>query len=92
MASFTTQILWVDPMTAHGPKKPESFKIAAVSMSTDMVVRVYKNSIEAATKIVREGYLNFEPSRKLIYETARLISSAADCYHKEVLGYYWKWI
>ena len=84
--------VWVDPITKHAPRKPDSLKIAAVHIETDMIAHVFQTCIAAANKILREGYLNFTPSQNLIFETAQLISSAADQYHKEVLGYYWKWI
>ncbi len=85
-----TAITWIEPKTRHSNRARS--KVAAVSMSTDQIVRIYANCIEAARKLIMEKYLTFTPSMDLVADVAHEIAEAANSYHVERLGYYWKFL
>ena len=66
-------------------------KIAAVATDTDQISHIFNTCNEAARQIIRAEY-SINPSEDFVKECASEIAKAASAYHKEVLGYYWKWV
>ena len=79
----------VETTTVKIPR--ERRKIAAVDIGTDQISHIFSTCNEAARQILRAEYFAM-PSEELIKECAGEIARAAAAYHKEVLGYYWKWV
>lgn len=69
----------------------ERKRIAAVCIETDQIAHIFNTCGEAARAIIHADYF-ISPSPELVKECAAEIAKAASKYHKEVLGYYWKWI
>lgn len=66
-------------------------KIAAVKIDSDQIAHIFNSCNAAARSVLRVHYFT-DASEELIKECAAEIAKAASEYHKEVLGFYWKWI
>lgn len=86
-------VTWVDPTETHSPRDVrKSNRIAAVDPATDQISRIFTNCMDAAKAMVRTQYFTFDVSQDLTRDLAKGIANAANIYHNEFLGYYWKWV
>ena len=69
----------------------ERKKIAAVRTDDDQIAHIFSSCYDAARTVLKIYYFT-SPSTELMKECADEIAKAAAAYHKEVLGFYWKWI
>ena len=82
---------WTTKTTTSIRIPKERKKIAAVSTETYAITHIFSSCYDAARCILINDY-SMNPSTELTKECADNIAKAAAAYHKEVLGYYWKWV
>lgn len=85
---------WADPAELNHSNPivtNKARKVAAIDPETLEVVIIFNNVIQAAETMAKQYFIH-TPSRSLIMDVADEIGHALNKYHKECLGFYWKWV
>lgn len=82
--------VWKEAITVQSIPRDRK-KIAAVAVDTNQIANIFNSCYDAARTVLKVHCFT-EPSQTITQNYAREIAKAAAAYHKEVLGYYWKWV
>lgn len=91
---------WIEPTEVqNSPRvktKYESLtytrRVAAVNIETDQIINIFDNVMKAARVTLSYYYSEIQCNEDTVRYAAKKIAEAAEIYHKECLGFYWKYI